>query len=796
MKREFFLKQAALVAAFFIALAPIAVAQTNPGQSSLSIPKGGTGAATASQARINLGVAIGSNVEAWDADLDCIAALSSTGFVARTGAGTCAVRTFIVTSPIQISNGDGVAGAPSLSLIANGISNTLFRQSSALSLVGRSANSTGDVADISATAASDCVFREGSSSIACGQVATAGHADNSITNAKLRQGGALSLIGRSANSTGNVADISATAASDCVFRESGSALGCGQIATAGVANNAITNAKAAQMAANSFKCNNTASPANAIDCTAAQVKTVLAIALSDISGFGSGVSTFLATPSSANLASALPDETGSGSVVFSASPVLTGTPTTPTAAVDTNTQQIASTAFVLAQASASGDGNPAMDGSAARGTSTHYARSDHVHPSDTSRAPTSRSIATGAGLSGGGDLSADRTLKVSRPVNPQTGTTYTVQSTDQAKLVVFTNASPVAVTLPAASTFGANWEFDVLNLGAGTVTITPTTSTINGVGALALTTGQGAHIFSDGTNYFVQSGAGSGSGTVTSVVCNGGTVTITTTGSCPSREALAANRTYYVRSDGDDSACNGKSNAAVASAPNCAFATIQKAWNTTITLDLAGYTVTIKLATTSTFAGLSATSPAIGGTVIIEGDTGTPANTLIAATSDAISLNGGARLQIQSLKIQTTTGGNCGIADGAGTKLTLGTGVVLGACANVGFMAQTNGEVRVASGLTVAGNMTAYYWVQNGGVITSSSTITMSGTPAFSTAGIVFDTGGAITLYGSTSFSGSATGKRYQGTMNALLQSFGAGTVSSFFPGNSNGTTATGAQQG
>lgn len=46
---------------------------------------------------------------------------------------------------------------------------------------------------------------------------------------------------------------------------------------------------------------------------------------SGVSGLGTGVATFLATPSSANLASAVTDETGSGSLVFSASPTFTGT---------------------------------------------------------------------------------------------------------------------------------------------------------------------------------------------------------------------------------------------------------------------------------------------------------------------------------------------------------------------------------------------------------------------------------------------------------------------------------------
>jgi hypothetical protein len=44
--------------------------------------------------------------------------------------------------------------------------------------------------------------------------------------------------------------------------------------------------------------------------------------VSNLSGLGSGVATFLATPSSANLATAVTDETGSGSLVFATSPTL------------------------------------------------------------------------------------------------------------------------------------------------------------------------------------------------------------------------------------------------------------------------------------------------------------------------------------------------------------------------------------------------------------------------------------------------------------------------------------------
>lgn len=71
-------------------------------------------------------------------------------------------------------------------------------------------------------------------------------ADGLLTRAKLANGTALSIIGRSANSSGAVADIAATASSDAVLRESGGTVGWGTIATAGIANGAVTGAKIQQ----------------------------------------------------------------------------------------------------------------------------------------------------------------------------------------------------------------------------------------------------------------------------------------------------------------------------------------------------------------------------------------------------------------------------------------------------------------------------------------------------------------------------------------------------------------------
>lgn len=127
----------------------------------------------------------------------------------------------------------------------NAVSNAKLRQSAALTVVGRSANTTGNVADIAAVAASDSVLRESGSTVGFGTIATAGIANNAVTDAKLRQGAALTVIGNAANSTGNVADIAAGSDKQ-VLRRSGTALAFGAVDLTSTA--AVTGA----LVANSF----------------------------------------------------------------------------------------------------------------------------------------------------------------------------------------------------------------------------------------------------------------------------------------------------------------------------------------------------------------------------------------------------------------------------------------------------------------------------------------------------------------------------------------------------------------
>ena len=150
---------------------------------------------------------------------------SGTIATARLGSGTASSTTFL--------RGDSAYSTiPTGAIDDNAITNAKLRDSAALSVIGRSANSSGDPADI-ATSADGDVLRRSGTTLGFGTVATAGIADNAISNAKIRDSAALSVIGRGANSTGDPADIAASSDGG-VLRRKGTALAFGQILASAV----------------------------------------------------------------------------------------------------------------------------------------------------------------------------------------------------------------------------------------------------------------------------------------------------------------------------------------------------------------------------------------------------------------------------------------------------------------------------------------------------------------------------------------------------------------------------------
>jgi hypothetical protein len=98
--------------------------------------------------------------------------------------------------------------------------------------------------------------------------------------------------------------------------------------------------------------------------------------------------------------------------------------------------------------------------------------------------------------------------------NAQTGTTYTAVLLDAGKTVTLSNASAVTLTIPAQASvsWAANTQLNFLNIGAGTVTITPAADvTINGT-PLTLATSKGGSLVRTAINTWTFTPSGGGGG--------------------------------------------------------------------------------------------------------------------------------------------------------------------------------------------------------------------------------------------------------------------------------------------
>jgi hypothetical protein len=155
------------------------------------------------------------------------------------------------------------------------------------------------------------------------------------------------------------------------------------------------------------------------------------------------------------------------------SPTFTGTPSAPTAAPNSNTTQLATTAYVVGQAGAA---TPLQDGTAAAGSSLAYSRQDHIHPLPPADA-TKMNVAGNQTISGGFNFTAVNLGTVSSGTvtpNPLSGNyqyltnngafTLAAPSTDCAIDLLVTNGATAGAVSASGFTVNPSNQGDALTV--------------------------------------------------------------------------------------------------------------------------------------------------------------------------------------------------------------------------------------------------------------------------------------------------------------------------------------------
>jgi hypothetical protein len=250
------------------------------------------------------------------------------------------------------------------------------------------------------------------------------------------------------------------------------------------------------------------------------------------------------------------------------------------------------------------------------------------------------------------------------------------------------------------------------------------------------------------------------------------------------QELLTADRTYYVRADGNDS------QSGLADSAGGAWRTLQHAVDFVRgRIDFNGRTVTIQVRS-GTYGPVSLVGPHRGGGALyLIGDQTTPANVLISATAagtSAVALRGGARLVLRGVKVQST---NAHGLYAEASDLNAGD-LEFGACAGSHVEAGVYGAISLYGPVyRVVGGATSHWHAGGQATINCGAfEMTLVGTPAF-TAYFAGVAGGFIQCR-TVTWTGTATGQRYVAHKNGVIDAHAG--LNPPLPGSTAGRTATG----
>ena len=248
------------------------------------------------------------------------------------------------------------------------------------------------------------------------------------------------------------------------------------------------------------------------------------------------------------------------------------------------------------------------------------------------------------------------------------------------------------------------------------------------------------------------------------------------------REMLTAPRSYFVDQVLGDDVADGLS------AGTGAFATLARAVAAVQGIDTGGHDITIQLADgtyTSSVAMAFEAALVGGGCLILQGNSGDPDQVTVEALGEVLIVRAGG-VCVRGIRVQNASPTAAAVTVSARGSLTLDQ-VSFGPAG--GHIDINGGVLRIDGGYAVKDGATYHLRLTDGGRFDGNGqTVTLESAPDFSDAFVVCDTVSLARMAGQ-SFAGTATGKRYAVSANAVIQSGGV-----VLPGDVAGTVQTGGQ--